>query len=378
MSNFESKFRLEIVVIAIFVAFNIWHISLRGIWNPISVIDTLHLSPEVAKAARSLDNNIQSSSKPYDGQYSYVIALDPLLNKKTWVPLLDQPIYRYRRIFYPLLSRILSLNQIKSLPYALLLVNLASFIAGLFIVRKLAQKNKWSSWVGLAFAANTGLIYCVFGSMGEPLGLALGLGGIYSFLEKRLVLSYSLFSLAILTRETYVLIPIAVLSWAVMYENMKIRSALGALVMIVMPSMCWNVFILLRFQNYVIPPYVDQWPASLGRGRFSLPFVAFWQETFFGIMHLTTRMELKRTVSISVVATFACLFSFFYYKKKPSLWGLLALSQALFVSMIRGDIWNYHASSSRQVIPLFLFIYIWMFDELSKVKCSRSFPRQLG
>src|SRR5579871_4588194 len=51
----------------------------------------------------------------YDGQFDYYIALDPAN-----APLhLDVPAYRYQRVLYPMLARVVVLGQASLIPYAL-------------------------------------------------------------------------------------------------------------------------------------------------------------------------------------------------------------------------------------------------------------------
>ena len=61
-------------------------------------------------------------SEGYDGQFAYYIARDPL---RGW-QYCDVPAYRYQRIVYPLLGRLLAWGNNAWLPYSLALLNIAA------------------------------------------------------------------------------------------------------------------------------------------------------------------------------------------------------------------------------------------------------------
>src|SRR3990170_3622248 len=69
----------------------------------------------------------------YDGQFTYTIATDPAGG----VPFMDVPAYRYQRILYPMLARVIGLGQADSIAWALILVNLIALMAGTAILEAL-------------------------------------------------------------------------------------------------------------------------------------------------------------------------------------------------------------------------------------------------
>ena len=62
----------------------------------------------------------------YDGQFFYYMALDP----QGAAPYMDLPGYRYQRIAYPMLARLIVLGRSSLIPDALLAVNLFAVVAG--------------------------------------------------------------------------------------------------------------------------------------------------------------------------------------------------------------------------------------------------------
>ena len=86
-----------------------------------------HASP-IISAIQGIDKSPYSIG--YDGQFVFYIALDPA--RAHWS--IDSPSYRYTRIFYPILARVLSLGNPTTLPYVLLLINWLGLAAGTLLL----------------------------------------------------------------------------------------------------------------------------------------------------------------------------------------------------------------------------------------------------
>jgi len=109
---------------------------LAGPWLVVTVVALLYLG--LTLAAHDMDplslaqigtrfsQGDPAGSEGYDGQFAYFIAVDPL----GAAPLIDVPAYRYQRIVYPLLARLLALGRREWIPWMLPLVNLIALAAG--------------------------------------------------------------------------------------------------------------------------------------------------------------------------------------------------------------------------------------------------------
>jgi hypothetical protein len=156
-----------------------------------------------------VDAYVRSLPNPggYDGQYSYYIALDPLRAG----PYLDVAPYRYTRILYPMLARILALGQANAIPYAMLGINFAALVLGTLAVASWLRRKGLSVWFSLIFGLYPGLLLGVKNDLTEPLCYALVALGVYLFdFGGRLRLTWSAlaFALALLTRETSIVFPL--------------------------------------------------------------------------------------------------------------------------------------------------------------------------
>ena len=109
-------------------------------------------------------------SEGYDGQFSYMIAVDP--DPATVAPHLDRPAYRYQRILLPLLARGIAFGDPQLVPWALLLLGVISAAAGTAAVARLLLDHV--QWEG--YALGYGLWVGVVASVGLFLHEALAYG----------------------------------------------------------------------------------------------------------------------------------------------------------------------------------------------------------
>lgn len=140
--------------------------------------------------------------KGYDGQFYYYIGKDPWQGWRH----MDVPAYRYQRILYPLLVRLVSLGQERLLPWAMLAINLVSIGGSVAIVEALLIECGVSRWYALSLGLFGGMLFCAITSLAEPLALCLALAAMFTFSRRRLLLSACLFALAVLTKETMLLL----------------------------------------------------------------------------------------------------------------------------------------------------------------------------
>ena len=364
LKNSEQKRLWYAGLLSLFIAFNIWHAAKRGIWDPISVIDSLHLSKKIVLRLNRFDSQIRISAKPYDGQYIYAATYDPLIINKTVLDVIDQPVYRYRRMLYPLCANIISLGLPWIYPYALFAINVFSYLLGGYAVWKLIKLNRWTLWLLLGYFSNTGLLYSTFGTLTEPLGMCLMLSGIFFWQKNNYKIGILFFALSVLARETYILIPISILFFELWFGTNSVRNIIMYGLFIIAPFALWFLYIHVRLASHHYLPSTSEMPPSLGWGRFSLPFVGLWQETVFGIKHLTTQSNIRLTLGISIMATFCGILSIVWILLKKDIWGIITVIQALFVVSTRGDVWNYHAGSARVAIPLFFFAMVYCADQI--------------
>jgi len=143
----------------------------------------------------------------YDGQFSYYIALAPVDARLH----LDRVNYRYTRILYPMLARVMSIGRAALIPYLLIVINMLAIAAGTYILALWLGRKGLSPLFALVYGLSPGLFICLHRDLEEPLAYALVVLGmyLYSFGRRhRLIWSGLAFALAALTREYTALFPI--------------------------------------------------------------------------------------------------------------------------------------------------------------------------
>ena len=137
-------------------------------------------------------------SEGYDGQFAYQIALNPL----EAAPYLDVPAYRYQRVLYPFLVRVLAFGQAGLIPWALILVNLAAIGLGTWGVESILVNLRVSRWYALIYGLYGGQLAALRTDLNEPLAYALVIGAIWAWSRERRVWAIVAFGLAALAKET--------------------------------------------------------------------------------------------------------------------------------------------------------------------------------
>jgi hypothetical protein len=333
------------------IAFNLWHLSHRPAWNG-SLGDALTLGPGIREFAARVDSGLRVF-RPYDGQYYYAIAFDPWLRTKEAVPLLDDPAYRYRRILLPALASGLALGEPRRFPATLLLVNVSAWLLCGVAAWRLARRDGLpAAWLVCGVLGTTGLVYSAFRTLPEPLALALALWGILAFGNGRLQLAGALLGGAALAREESMLIALALGLFAIFRERRTLRDLAAFGTLAVLPAAAWWSYLALA-----LPPAAT----ALG-SRLAWPLVGLVRETAAAFALNPGQANLLRTLSLDAVTLWLCLEAFLGFRRAPTLWGALALGQALLCSLLRGDLWNYWAGSARVVVPLSVFSLFWFFE----------------
>ncbi|HEX6508464.1 MAG TPA: hypothetical protein VF221_12605 [Chloroflexota bacterium] len=142
----------------------------------------------------------------YDGQFFYFIAADPIHARYY----LDNPAYRYTKILYPILARLVAFGQVGLIPYTLLLINWLAAGVGTMLVAAWLRRRGLSPWLALAYGLYPGIFIGFQRDLTEPLSYALVALAVYLFDfggRNRVLISAAIFALAVLTRDKAVVFP---------------------------------------------------------------------------------------------------------------------------------------------------------------------------
>jgi hypothetical protein len=204
----------------------------------------------------------------YDGQQFLSIALDPGLTNPDTVAALDHPAYRYRRIFYPLLGYGLGLGNPDWIPWALVAINLGAIAVCTGLIGLLLSPHT-SRFNALGVLAIPGIWMILSLSTADLLASVWGLGAILGLQKQRLWVMAGCLAGGLLTRETLLVLWLAVL---LAQLQRKQWSAIAPLGLSLLPLMGWLGYIQWR-----------QLPGGSGSGNFGWPLVGIF-EKFQGLI----------------------------------------------------------------------------------------------
>ncbi len=200
----------------------------------------------------------------YDGQQFLSLALDPFFQDLDTLESLDHPAYRYRRILYPLLSYILGFGNSQIIPYVMVAINAIAIllmirITSLYFKSQLVNINQ-----ALFLLCIPGVWIVLSLSTSDLLAGLLFISSFYFYQNNQPIYTSLMVSLACLTRETMLILWLALIFsaiWQKRYYYLKY------LAIAIIPALFWNFYVIS----------LDLLGAS-GSGNFGFPFVGIFQK----------------------------------------------------------------------------------------------------
>jgi len=225
---------LPVVIATLLFTFT-FHKEITGFFR---IGDVLPLSPFVNKESV----RIVHGEVGYDGQQFLTIALDPTLKSIETIKALDNPIYRYRRIGYPIAGYILGCGKPAIVPYALVALNVGCIIAIFLIVSllKRGEQSQLRSPSALWVLAFPGIWVCLCLSTADLFGSTLFVAALLLLKARQHFWASVILCGACLTRETY-LATVVVLAGFMLVQR-KIWVSVLLLCSILLPLL-WLAFV---------------------------------------------------------------------------------------------------------------------------------------
>jgi hypothetical protein len=193
----------------------LWRLSASG-WDPVAL----------AELGSRYEEGDPSGTEGYDGQFTYYLALDP--NPSTVEKKLDVPAYRYQRILYPILARVIAVGDRSIIPWALLVINVVAHTIGTWaLMQFLDEHDLWPGYA-LIYGLWVGLVVGIGLDLSGPMAYALVVTGWLLYHRERFFLGASLIVLALFTKETSLLFWLPLLLSDIL--NKKRRRAISYLI----------------------------------------------------------------------------------------------------------------------------------------------------
>lgn len=251
-----------VALLAGLVALLVWALVVFGKYggNPTGLA---RIGDQMARSPRLQGQElvVLAGKRGNDGQQFLALALDPFQADPGTSAAVDNPIYRGKRLLYPLLAWVLGLGQPRLIVWTLGLINVVCIGAAAGLVAHWAQLEQRSPQWGLAVLALPG--YWITLSLGtaDLLATALMLAAALAWRQRRLGANWASLTAALLARET------ALLPWAATAVR-SIRERrwrwLPALALVPLPLWAWTAWLRARFA--AVPD------ASLAALHFTWPF----------------------------------------------------------------------------------------------------------
>lgn len=288
----------------------------------------------------------------HDGQQYYGIARDPFGTGE--VPdLLDNPSYRYLHILYPALSGGFGLfppglTVVMMLGLAVIGFGLAGSSA-LVLNRRLGG----NSIIAQLAVVNVGLLLAVRFLLPDALALGLAMLGVVLVMDGRDRPAVAALALAVLTKTTYLVIPLALGVW--LWSSDRRRAVLFAALPAV-PAALWTAFVFIRFG-----------PSTAG--NLSVPFtglvdaIGLWADVSTG----EVVMAALAAILVAMGAWLAFLTSHSVLR-----WLLLAW---VGVGLISSEfVWEFGNNTLRVLAPLWALVAVAGAAYFSSKRSRRNLP----
>jgi hypothetical protein len=190
-----------------YLLLDVWS-SGHGILRPIRAGSR---GPGAALIARDFPKLTAPDEVGLDGQQFYAIARDPF-HPETVADNLDRPQYRYQRPLYPAVAWLLHPSGGgPGLVVAFVVVSLLALFLGGLAMGALAKLLHGPPWLALLFPLLPGAVWSLTSSVADAMAVSLCLVTIVATLRDRTGLALLAAVAAVLTRETAILVPLALL-----------------------------------------------------------------------------------------------------------------------------------------------------------------------
>jgi len=304
----------------------------------------------------------------YDGEFNYFIAFDPFLSKykndpRVYSLFVDEPAYRFGRIGFPLLVKLFSLNRPELFPRTIVWLIVLSHLFGAFFLLKIIlffKKNPF--WTFLYFLV-PGFYYSLQWGLGESIGMALVLAGLYAYVRERIPWTIALLAASLFIRESSVLVILAVIAFEVFRRRRFTRAFL--LAGSVVPYLLWKGFLTCRLFA------VNGWSTfTRGPADFAVPFTGFLD--LFKKIGSGAYDRAFASPAVFYSALLIALFALavFLFVKKRDVWSSsLLLYSLLSISLNFEMVWIGIGGAVRLTTEVFVFLipaYVIQRDAFSR------------
>jgi len=185
--KFWSRFGPTVLVVVVAIGFVLLVLAAHQ-WDPMAFV----------RLGTRYSQGDPNGTIGYDGQFVYQIALRPF----GAAPYLDISAYRYQRILYPIVGRMVGLGQPSLISWALIGLNVLALAAGAHVMGIILAERGLSRWYAVTVGVFAGQLVSLRLDVNEPFSLAFALLGIHAFEKKQRRWGAVYLALSMLSKET--------------------------------------------------------------------------------------------------------------------------------------------------------------------------------
>ena len=184
----------------------------------------------------------------HDGKFFFVQANDPLiLQPEENAAVMDRPIYRSQRMFYPLVAGAGGALSAGAIVWTMVVANVLGMAVGSWAVGAIAARHGASPWWGLAFVFNVGLLSELYIDGAGILAFALACLGALALEDDRPALASLAFVASALTREVMlVFVALTAVLWMIRRRAVPWLFAVPAALTVI----AWGLYVRLQLSPY--------------------------------------------------------------------------------------------------------------------------------
>lgn len=294
--------------------------------------------------------SVENNSWGYDGQFYYRLALNPFTSLRTDKGItLDLPALRHQRFLYPLFVWLMSFGLDKIVPYMMVLVNFLALLGIAFVGQKIVKCFHLHSFWGLSFVIYPGFILSFSRNLTEILTSFFILSTIYFLIQKRYLFSSLFLTLAVLTRETALILVLGItFNFLWQFFQYKDKKNIKVLFLFISPLVAYIILQFVLYYTWGIFPFLQSSGFNIG-----IPFFGLFNRFF---NHGLGRLGILHILEI-LFMFFVLGYSIFSFKKSEAdkaikiAWSisvLMVLSATVFI-------WSEDWSFMRAMTELYIF-----------------------
>jgi hypothetical protein len=194
-----------------------------------------------------IKNGLALEDSPgYDAQFMYAMTFDPLLLRyrdqpAQYQPFIDSPPYRYGRIGFSFLTKVLSGDRETLYPATMVLSILGAIGLSALVLASAARGSGGSALWGALIILVPGFWTSLYAGLPEPVAAAALLSGYLCVRSRQWVAAGVLFAISVLVRETGALLVLCLAVSLVMSGRWRV--ALGILALSIGPLILWRLYV---------------------------------------------------------------------------------------------------------------------------------------